>query len=281
MLYKNLSDCHTHSLFSHDGIEKIEDMCDRAKEIGLINYAVTDHCEIDDYAYPEFQYYRDRVHSAYDAMTEKKEIYPFLLSGIELAQPLQNIEAVNNILNGRNYDFVIGSVHRLETYEDFAYWDTQPYRGVKLWTPETLPREKALERYLLDLLEIAKWGKTDTIAHLTYPLRYMRNADGSKMNFDSFHDIIREIYRAIIQSGIALEMNTSGLRQDIGEVLPNTNFLKMYKDVGGELITIGSDAHTVPDLGKGLKEGFDILENIGFKYYAVYKNRKATMISVE
>ena len=281
MKFVNLSDNHTHSRHSHDGCETIDDMCARAKELGLKYYTITDHCEIDDYAYEEYQFYRDRVHGAYEDMIAKKEIYPFFLAGIEMAQSLQSIKSVENILNGREYDFVIGSIHRLENFEDFAYWDTQPYRGETLWTPEILPKEKAIERYLLDILELAKWGKVDTIAHLTYPLRYMMNDDGSRMNFDKHSDIVREIFKTIIQNGTSLEINTSGLRQAIGEVLPNRDFLKLYKEMGGELLTVGSDAHFVTDLGKGLQEGFEIMQDLGFKYYCVYKNRKAIMMNVE
>ncbi len=280
MKFKNVSDNHTHSKYSHDGKETIDALCTRAKELGLLYYTITDHCEIENYEMPEFVDYRKRLLDGYKDMTAKKEIYPFFLSGIELAQPLHNLEVVDKLFSDKNYDFVIGSIHSLENYADFAYWEDEPYLDGTYWSESKLSKEDALRQYLLDMLNIAKWGKIDTLAHLTYPLRYLTNSDGSRMNFDAYNDIVRKIFKTIIENGVALEINTSGLRQAIGEVLPNKQFLKLYKEMGGELLTIGSDAHCTEDLGKGLCDGLELAQELGFKYYSVYINRKPKMIKI-
>lgn len=273
MNFKNISDCHNHSNFSFDAYDSLENMCKRAIELGFLHYGCSDHCECNDYYSEVYPYHKSAKHS-YEKLMELKEVYPFLLAGVELGQPLQALDSALDVLNGRDYDFVIGSLHNVKGEEDFYYWDKQ--------TPKT---EKDinyfLNSYFTEILEMLDWGKFDSLAHLTYPLRYIKYPDGSKVTFDPYMDYVEQIFNTLIHKGIALEINTSGLRQAIGETMPNEKILKFYKELGGELITIGSDAHCVKDLGKGLNEGLALLQSLNFKQFTVYKNRKPIMINIE
>ena len=114
--YRYLADCHSHSDCSFDGTEDMSRMCARAEALGLAYYAVTDHCECDQYEGSEQfggRKYYDVVRRAYRELEENQARFPRLrlLKGIELGQPLQNLPAALDALDGRQYDFVIGSLH--------------------------------------------------------------------------------------------------------------------------------------------------------------------------
>ncbi|MEG1427825.1 MAG: histidinol-phosphatase HisJ family protein [Oscillospiraceae bacterium] len=269
MLYQNISDCHNHSNCSYDGKDSVSAMCRRGADLGLLYHTLTDHCECDEYI-RETNDYISVVKKAYaDMLDAQKKLGESFLLGIELGQPLQNIAAVEDALSGRNYDFVIGSLHCLPNMPDFYFWDQV-----------RLPLYTALDHYFEELRQMVLWGKFDTLAHLTYPLRYIVGEHGIPVDFDRYTERIRELYGIMIEKGIALELNTSGLRQKIGETLPNLELMTLYRKLGGELVTIGSDAHCTADLGKGIQEGLALLAQAGFSYYTVYKNRKPMMIAI-
>ena len=96
-----------------------------------------------------------------------------------------------------------------------------------------------------------------------------------------YEEIIREIFKTIIYNGKGIEINTSGLRQKYGKPFPEYRFVKMYKELGGELISVGSDAHTVADLGKGVADGAEIAKQAGFKYLCFFKERKPQFLIIE
>ena len=91
---------------------------------------------------------------------------------------------------------------------------------------------------------------------------------------------IERLFSLIIEKNIALEINTSGLRQSIGETLPGEDLLRKYYDMGGRLITMGSDAHKPEDIGKGIAEGIALAKKIGFTAVSVYKKRKPILIEI-
>ena len=94
-------------------------------------------------------------------------------------------------------------------------------------------------------------------------------------------DIIEEIFKVIIQNGKGIEINTSGLRQKYGDVFPSFKYIKLYRELGGEIITIGSDSHTTEDLGKGIPEGISLAEKAGFTYVSYFIKRKPCFIKIK
>lgn len=272
MTFQNRSDCHNHSRNSYDGTDTVAHMCERAQELGLLYYTLTDHCECEDYNRQERDY-KSVVENSYARMLEARESTRGKLNflfGIELGQPLQNLEASADALRGRAYDFVIGSLHSLKGCRDFYFWEEL---NLELYT--------ALDRYFEEILQMLNAGGFDSLGHLTYPLRYIVGDRGLQVDFDRYLDRVDLVYKLLIEKGIALELNTSGLRQNIGETLPNFSLLKRYRQMGGELVTIGSDAHCCPDLGKGIQEGMALLAEAGFTHFTVFKNRKPMMIELK
>ena len=96
-----------------------------------------------------------------------------------------------------------------------------------------------------------------------------------------FSEIIDEILLTLIKNKTALEINTAGLRQPIGITSPDESIVRRYKELGGKLITIGSDAHYAEHLGAGIEQGYELALKCGFDKVAVYQGRTPTLIPIE
>ncbi len=266
------ADCHNHSACSPDGKEPVGAMLARAGELGLYAYTLTDHCECQKFE----KRYRFRVEQAWKEMEQAAASCPDgvrFYRGIELGQPNQDPEAAQEALSGREYDFVIGSIHNIRGFEDFFFLD---YSCV-----ERGFIDKLLSTYWEELLEVAAWGGFDSLGHLTYPLRYIEGDHGIAVDLEKHREAIDCVFQALIRAGKALEVNTSGLRQKIGRTLPDLPLLKRYRELGGKLVTLGSDAHNTEDLGKGIDEGMELLKQAGFTEFAVYEKRRPVMLPLE
>ena len=276
-----LFDSHTHSSFSPDADKgtDIERMSQQAENSGLDFITVTDHCdgnywlpasEQDYKEYPKEDSImfgsRDYAIPSIEKILSLKETRKNLLCGVEMGQPLQNKQAAENILSREGLDFVIGSLHMNAHKPDFYFLQ---YDKMDLNEIHAL-----LDDYFAELLEMCKSSDFDSLGHLTYPLRYIEGEYGITPDMNRFDNTIREIFRTLIDKGRAIEINTSGFRQKYGKPFPDERCLRLYRSLGGELITIGSDAHRLGDIGAGLREGCDLLRECGFKYITLFKGRK-------
>jgi histidinol-phosphatase (PHP family) len=267
--YNNIYDMHSHSDNSFDGNHSCILLCESACEKGAKGIAITDHCDIDGKDYD----FRAFTTNQFVEVTKAKKAFEGrleVLRGIELGQGIYEKEKSLNILNSFQYDFVIGAIHNLENTEDFYFMD---YKDKDV--------EKLLREYFSCILELAKWNKTDTIAHLTYPLRYITGRDGIKVDISLFYDIIDEIFETIIKNEKALELNVSGLFQELGDTMPNKKLIKRYKELGGKYLTVGSDSHYCYKICDGIDKGYDILKECGFEQFTVFRNRKPILIDIE
>jgi histidinol-phosphatase (PHP family) len=262
----NLIDCHTHTNISPDADKRatVEMYCKKAKTWDLKALAVTEHLEVNRY-----QEEKDNFEKSMSVNTNSKKNYPFLISGLELGQATQDFETAEKILSDNRLDFVIGSIHELPGREDFAFIN---YHNVNV---KTLLKENFLE-----ILKLCKWGKFDVLGHLTYVLRYMSKA-GVTADLQPYNDIIAECFRELIDKGKGIEINTSGLRQNYGKTFPSLKYIKLFKDLGGDVISVGSDAHRSFDLCSGVKEGAELALEAGFRYFTVFRERKPIKISIE
>ena len=276
-MYRNLCDLHSHSDSSFDGTLPAREMCLRAQTLGLKYYALTDHCECDQYdGAPEFggRKYRDAVRRAWAEMEPLQAEFPRIrfLKGIEVGQPLQDLAAAEDALAGRDYDIVIGSVHGTRGNPDFYHL------GKVLITEKA--KNAALARYFEDLADTVAWGKFDTLAHITYPLRYIYPA-GSHPTFERFQKELDAVLSALIESGKALEFNTSRLLDADCPVLPDREIFSRYYALGGRRVTLGADAHNAGKVAHGIPEAMDLLREIGFTEYTVFIGREAHSVPLE
>lgn len=95
-----------------------------------------------------------------------------------------------------------------------------------------------------------------------------------------YKERLEEILKIIIRNGKGMEVNTSGLRQSAEECLPGLDIISFYKQLGGEIITVGSDAHIADDVGKGIREAIEIIKLAGFNFMTVYTSRQPSMIKI-
>ena len=262
---------HFHSRVSFDAEYPLTEMCRAAETAGLKQLCLTDHCDlIDEYGRPSDGFDWTAVDKELAAARAK---FPELeiRRGVELGEAVLRPEAAKQVLTEPGIDFVLGSMHNAATGQDF-YWLRSTDRRECL----TL-----LEEYLHTLLALSKTDWFDSLAHLTYPLRYMRYRNGVDVDLHPFDDVVREILKTLTERGKALEVNTSGYRQGMGEPLPPEYILRMYRELGGDLITIGTDAHEPAHMADGLERGAALLARCGFRYVTLYQNRIPKQMKLE
>lgn len=278
-----LIDCHTHTQYSMDSEADINGMIERARELGLAAYAVTDHCECNCW-YPKehyvntefFEYfnYAADFESSVSAVTALKERFDGfdLICGTELGQAVHDLEIAEKVAADSRLDFIIASIHQIRNAPDFFYIN---YRNM---TSDEL--HKLLESYFLEISELCKWGKFDVLGHLTYCGRYMKIRHNIEPDFTPYEDIIYDSLKTLAENGKGIEINTSGIRQGYGSPFPSLKYVKMFREVGGEVISIGSDAHKVADLGSNIADGTEIAKLAGFDHVCYFKNRKPNFIKI-
>ncbi len=272
MAFKNIIDLHTHTDNSFDGHHSTMFLAETAYMKGLRAVAFTDHLEMDAFYRDNFD--RTAIQSFFEVAKARSAFNGKLIVciGAELGQAVYNKPVSEKLLETMKYDFVIGAIHNLPEVQDFYYMD---------FNDESIDYMDLLRQYFEWELKLAEWDKFDTLAHLTYPLRYIVGKYGKSVDMSRFAEIIDEILLTLIKNKKSLEINTAGLRQPIGVTSPDEGIIKRYKQLGGELITIGSDAHYAEHLGAGIEQGYEIALRCGFNKVAVYQDRMPTLIPIE
>ena len=280
-------DCHTHTQFSVDSEADINACVERAADLGLVAYAITDHCECDAW-YSEEHYseaekalleatnYAADFEASVSAVTALQEKYDGklnLICGTELGQILFDKEAASIVNADKRVDFIIGSVHRIHGEKDFYFIDY-----TKLDMDEIYD---LLNRYFKEVYELCQTDLFDVVGHITYSLRYMKQRHGICPDISRFDDIIAESFRTLAHSGRGIEINTSGIRQGFGASFPDLKYVKMFRELGGEIITIGSDSHTPEDIGANVADGAEIAKAAGFRYLTYFKERKPNFLRID
>lgn len=269
MRFYNTVDLHTHSIFSFDGNDSCDALCKSAYNQGLKVLAITDHCDIDgkDLNLDEL------CASQFDMLLQMQEKYKdslCVLKGLEIGQGIYRRELTEYVYDHYAYDFILGSLHNLENMEDFYFLDYKQYDVYAL-----------LNRYFSDLLSLTEWGMFDSLAHLTYPLRYIAAREQLDVDMAEFADIIDSIFENLAKKDKALEINTSGLFMDMQDTLPNISFVKRFKEVGGKYVTVGSDSHYADRVGQGVDMGLKIAYESGFRNVTIFKNHQPVLMPIE
>lgn len=277
------ADCHTHTLISPCGEHTARQMCGFAVKNGISVLGISDHCECNRYYETEFYTSNPNDFDSYnnkelfkrsiaDIIDAKAKISasPKLLAGTELGQATFDPAAAEEVIADERLDYVIGSMHQIPCCDDFCGLDFSSEKLVNI----------RLERYFNEVAKLCAWGKFNILAHLTYPLRYIEGIYGIKTDLNLYGGPIREIFKLIIEKGIALEINSSGLRQKYGGLFPTAELIKIYADMGGEFVSLGSDSHC----GKYIGYGFDIsvgaAKAAGINTGVYYENRKPVFYSL-
>ncbi len=261
-----IADCHLHTEFSTDSETPMRAQAERALELGIPAICVTDHMDMD-YPQGEFWLDTDRYMEAVRRLQEEYRGRLEIGFGVELGL-MEHLRArQEEYLKKYPFDFVIGSVHLIHG-ED-------PYNGelFRKYGDEEVFREyfRLSHRLLADAPSIQSWG------HLDYVVRYGQNPE--VYSYRKYADEIDAVLKLLLEKGIALEVNTAGFRT-LGRTNPEPDVLRRYRELGGELITVGSDGHQPEYLGYRFRETEELLRSCGFSYYAVFRQRKPEFIKI-
>ena len=258
-----LADYHTHSDCSPDGRETIARMAEAAVARGLDEICITDHVDTICWGslQPRWDFDWDKAQTE---LAEARRLYGDRLTirlGAELGEAPMGFDRAEKLLGeAPKLDFVIGSVHMAG--EKFKHFDL--YYIEK--NSETY-YHRVIDSYLEDVLRLARWGRFSVLGHLMLPLRYMNENLGEQMTFDGHYDQCREIFRALIESGCGIECNTNRGH----DPLPDGPLLRLYRELGGEIITLGSDAHNTRYVGCAIRERQELLRQCGFRYFTTFE----------
>ena len=263
-------DGHTHSHYSFDGSETIAAMCQAAMEAGVRGLTVTDHCDIGVYALPDWQERLLGAAAEIEAQRERLQNRLTLSYGVELGQATHDIPMAQQVLALADYDVVLGSLHNLHQTEDFYFLQEK-----------ALDKKALLDEYFKELLQLARTDTFDVLAHITYAYRYMGYGKDIPP-VQCFEPMLRALFTTLAQNGKALELNTSGLyRNPKARAMPDLWELKLFKECGGEMVALGSDAHIAANIGRGIDEGQALLRAAGFSYQVVYQARKPVLYKLD
>ena len=270
-------DYHTHTSFSFDGTNTPDELCQAAIANGVTDLAITDHLECNwraEAAYPPFD--ADKYYSDIMTAKEKYKNKLNLSFGIEIGQYNQYPEEADSLLRKYDFDFIIGSIHNLRGALDFYYWDF----GAVFRDMQPSYIGHMFERYIDELCEVVEtFDKVNTIAHLTYIYRYCAMS-GNHYDFTKHSEKVEKLFKKMVSKDIALEVNVSTLWRNLGFAMPDRDFLSLYHDCGGKLITVGTDSHGVAHIGECVENGFSLLRSVGLRDILVVRNGEKTVIKI-
>ncbi len=257
-------DLHTHTDSSQDGNHPVDLMAQTAADNGIEAVAFTDHCEVDVFFSSGFDKRVERSHKEVSRAKKDFEGKIEILRGIELAEAHYDTALSEKILADHDYDVVIGSLHNLRNMPDF--YDFETFDG--------LDTVALMNEYFDELLNLLQWGNFDILAHITYPFRYIFNHCGYVEDINKYKNKVDEILKLCAEKDKALEINMGGLKYPINLPSPNIDTVKRYKELGGKLISVGSDSHYAERIGFGIPNAYEMAREAGFKSIAKFNNRK-------
>ncbi len=246
-----LSDLHCHSTNSCDGRATVEAMCQRAVELGLERIAFTEHVDFEP---------KDPGYGCYDPERSLRDIEAArerfgdrltVLTGIEVDYQPEFHDETARFLEGKQYDLVVGAVHYVH-----HEWVEKDY-------VESRTMAEAYPAYFRAVQTAAETSLFQVIAHFDLCKRFGHRVYGPYDPLD-FEDAVRAALAAIAQRDMALEINTSGLRQPPGEPYPPAQVVRWFREVGGRRVCLGSDAHEPVQMALGFHEAARTARSAGF-----------------
>lgn len=265
-----LWDTHMHTHFSTDSNADPESMIRQAIRLGLPGICFTDHL---DYDYPEepgsFLLDLETYSQAVSGLQEHYQKQLPIRFGIELGLQPHLAERHRELLTQYDFDFVIGSSHTAEGMDPYynEYFDH-------------VSQKDAYCRYFSSILEnIACFQDFDVYGHLDYVTRY-GNPPTAAYTYPECRELIDEILTQLIRLRKGIELNTGGFRSSIKTENPHRDILTRYRQLGGTIITLGSDAHAPKQIAWEFEKARKILLSCGFTHYCFYQKRQVNFVSL-
>lgn len=248
-------DTHIHTKFSTDSSMSIEEVIERASELDL-GVVITDHMDTNYPGKEKFNFNTDSFFEEYEKYRSEK-----LLLGFELGMTLEFKEENRILALSNPFDYVIGSIHFLGN-NDIFYPVT--YEGKS--------KEEVFADYFMTMYEnINEHSYIDSLGHIDYISRYAAY-DDKEINYHEYCELIDEVLKVLIKKDIALEVNSRRMKDRVA-ISNMRKIYERYSELGGSLITIGSDAHSKDAIGASFDNVIDLIRDL--KLQPVYfKERK-------
>ena len=253
-------DYHMHSIVSFDGHDRGEALARAAADKGLTEICFTDHVDFDPLSPVQTM--------VFDVNTYNREYDNLEVPGLKIRKGMEfgltdgNESLLLQRLSQRHYDFVLGSVHFVNGLDVYfkEYWEDKiPFDAQRLFLETTLRQVREHQDF-------------DVLAHLTFLMKSPYNPVRAPLSYDAHREVLDEILLTLAQKGKGLEMNTSGVDRSVG-FLPTIDFFRRFKELGGEIVTVGSDAHRSERVGQYCPEAAKMLGEI-FGSVCTFQDRK-------
>lgn len=253
-------DFHIHSQVSFDGRDTGINMANAAVKAGLKEICFTDHMDYDPLN-PA-----NKLH--FGLADYNKEYAELEISGLTIRHGFEfgmlpdNREQFQKDITLRNWDFVIGSVHFVDNLDVYfsEYWEGKTsYYAILRSFEDTLACVKNHDDF-------------DVLGHLTYLGKCDANPEKKPILYEAYREVADEIMKILVQKGKGMEINTSGMDR-CGVYLPDASYLRRFKELGGEIVTVGSDAHHSDRVGQCCREACKTAQEI-FGYVCTFAQRK-------
>ncbi len=261
------ADCHLHSSHSGDSKTPMEEEILRGIELGLDTLCFTEHNDFgcpDSPDAPGSIFLLNTDSYLYD-LIKYKEKYAGkirILFGVELGLQPEVSRQNGGYAKSYDFDFLIGSSHLCHGRDPYYPSFFEGRRD-----------EEAYREYFESELEnIRKFSGFDVYGHLDYVVRYGATRDRDYC-YEKYADIFDRILEMLIEKGKGIEVNTGGLKRGMRDLHPCMGVLKRYRELGGEIVTVGSDAHDAAHIGEYFDRAREALLECGFRYYTVFEKR--------
>ena len=265
-----MKDCHVHTTMSYDGKSTMKDYIDVSEDKNVDEITFTEHYDICEKVNTIIEPTNlEEYYNEYLRVQNNTKIK--LNFGIEVGLQPDQVNELENTINNYPFDFVIGSSHivqKIDIGDDIKFFEGRTQKEVYLM-------------YLQEVLQNIKlYNNFDVYGHLDNIVRY-GNYLNKKIYYNDFREILDEILNELIRKDKGLEINSSGIGYGLGSPHPNIEILNRYRDLGGKIITMGSDAHKSKELVRNFDISFDILEQIGFKEVTIFHQRNPQFIKIK
>ena len=262
-------DTHMHCRFSGDSAAEPEEMILSAIRKRLDGVCFTDHIDWDYPGPTPFHFDPEKYFAVLKPLSEKYKGRISVHIGAELGLQPHLKQRYDAFLSMGDFDQVIGSSHVVHGFDPY-YPDY--YAGKT--------EDEAYLEYFESILEnLAVFGNFDVYGHIDYVVRYGPNKN-AYYSYEKFKDVIDEILRTLIAKGKGIELNMAGFKYGLNHPNPTEAILKQYRRLGGEILTIGSDAHAPDQVAYDYQKIYTILKEAGFTHYTVFQKRKPVFYKI-
>ena len=264
-----MQDLHLHSEFSFDSYTDPEENIKAAIKNKVKIMAFTDHmdnfCQNDRDIFFDLEKYFSTIYK----FREKYKNQIKILAGVEVGLACENADKINQFIDENPFDFIIGSIHAVE-FKD-------------IWSNRKIIEENPkyyFRKYYQYMLESIKSCKNfSVLGHIDYIDRYTKDKSVIP-DFSFYEDLIEEILKELVKTNRGFEYNTAGFRNDLTHANPKDKILEKYKNLGGNIITLGSDSHFPDTISYKINDGIKHLKHLGYKNISYFENKKEKIIEI-